>query len=139
MVFQAKKRDRARWKYADLNHDKQLNIEELTAFEIPEDFEYMKDFMLEEAYDSVDKNKDGKLSLKEFLGTCFFNKFYNKSGLFRKSIIFCQPKATSRTNQGNTNQRAYQCHATAPAINNRTMHMTTKILHLTNGAVYIYI
>jgi hypothetical protein len=63
-----KERDRRRWEKADLDKDDRLTKEELTPFLHPEEFDHMKDIMVEETMEDIDKNKDGKISLEEYIG-----------------------------------------------------------------------
>ncbi|EDO32638.1 predicted protein [Nematostella vectensis] len=65
------KRDRRRWEKADINRDDKLSKEEYTAFLHPEEYEYMKDVVVEETLDDIDKNKDGYVSLEEYLGDLY--------------------------------------------------------------------
>lgn len=65
------RRDRRRWEKADINKDDKLNKEEYTAFLHPEEYEYMKDVVVEETMEDIDKNKDGYLSLEEYLGDLY--------------------------------------------------------------------
>ena len=62
------RRDRRRWERADLDKDDQLTREEYTAFLHPEEFEHMKDVVVDETLEDIDKDKDGSLSLEEYLG-----------------------------------------------------------------------
>jgi Ca2+-binding EF-hand superfamily protein len=81
-----KERDRRRWEKADLDKDDRLTKEELTPFLHPEEFDHMKDIMVEETMEDIDKNKDGKISLEEYIGKSinFFAsaKFYFISYFF---------------------------------------------------------
>ena len=63
-----KTRDRRRWERADVDKDDRLTKEELTSFLHPEEFEHMKDIMVEETLADIDKDKDGKVSLDEYIG-----------------------------------------------------------------------
>ncbi|XP_071831461.1 calumenin-B-like isoform X2 [Apostichopus japonicus] len=61
------RRDRARWKLADIDRTGDLNQEEYTAFLHPEGFDHMKDLVAEETLEDMDKDKDGLVSLEEFI------------------------------------------------------------------------
>lgn len=64
-------RDKRRWKTADQNGDNALNLEEFTAFLHPEDHATMRDVVLVETIEDIDKNKDGKISLEEYIGDVY--------------------------------------------------------------------
>ena len=66
-----KERDRRRWEKADLNKDDSLTKDELTSFLHPEEFDHMKDIMVEETIDDIDKDKDGRISLDEYIGDMY--------------------------------------------------------------------
>jgi len=62
------KRDKVRFDMADADKDSILNFEEFTAFQHPEEFKYMADIVIEETLEDMDEDKDGKISLKEYIG-----------------------------------------------------------------------
>ncbi|XP_075234695.1 calumenin B scf [Lycorma delicatula] len=64
-------RDRRRWSVADLDKDDALNKEEFTAFLHPEETGHMRDIVVVETMEDIDKDKDGKLSLEEYIGDMF--------------------------------------------------------------------
>lgn len=61
-------RDRRRWYAADTNGDNFLTKEEFLAFLHPEESPHMKEFIVIEALEDIDKDKDGKISLDEYIG-----------------------------------------------------------------------
>lgn len=61
-------RDKRRWNAADEDGDKALTREEFAAFLHPEEVDRMKDIVVIETMDDIDKNKDGKISLQEYIG-----------------------------------------------------------------------
>jgi Ca2+-binding EF-hand superfamily protein len=65
---QSKHQDKIRWKYADFNEDGSLSLEELAAFENPENYETMKEYNVEATFQGLDVDNDGKISLMEYLG-----------------------------------------------------------------------
>lgn len=67
-----KRRDRRRWEAADLDKDDRLTKNELTSFLHPEEVEHMKAIMVEETMEDIDKDKDGKISLDEYIGKFSF-------------------------------------------------------------------
>ncbi|CAH8480962.1 unnamed protein product [Schistosoma turkestanicum] len=60
--------DRRRWVSADLDKDDSLNKSEFTDFVHAEDRPNMRDAVIDELLESVDKDKDGYVSEKEYLG-----------------------------------------------------------------------
>uniref|UniRef100_A0A224XN57 Reticulocalbin-3 n=1 Tax=Panstrongylus lignarius TaxID=156445 RepID=A0A224XN57_9HEMI len=64
-------RDRRRWSVADLSGDDQLTKEEFTAFLHPEETPRMMDLLVVETVEDVDKDKDGKVSLEEYIGDTY--------------------------------------------------------------------
>ena len=67
-----KRRDKRRWEKADLDKDNRLTKEELTAFLHPEEIDHMKEVMVDETLEDIDKDKDGRISKDEYIGkdTC---------------------------------------------------------------------
>lgn len=61
-------RDERRWKQADNSAKGYLIKEELTAFLHPEEYDHMKDMVIVETIEDIDKDKDGKISLQEYIG-----------------------------------------------------------------------
>ncbi|XP_028823287.1 calumenin-B [Denticeps clupeoides] len=68
-------RDERRFKMADQDGDLQADKEEFTAFLHPEEYEYMKDIVVLETMEDIDKNADGFIDLEEYIGD-----MYNKEG-----------------------------------------------------------
>ncbi|XP_062131841.1 calumenin-B [Drosophila sulfurigaster albostrigata] len=64
-------RDRRRWAVADLDLDDKLTREEFTAFLHPEEHPSMRDLVLQETTDDLDKDKDGKISVDEYIGDMY--------------------------------------------------------------------
>ncbi|XP_063978798.1 calumenin [Diachasmimorpha longicaudata] len=65
------KRDRRRWSVADQDGDDALTKEEFTAFLHPEETDHMKDVVVEETLEDIDKDGDGKISLAEYIGDMY--------------------------------------------------------------------
>lgn len=61
-------RDERRWKLADTDEDGQLNVDEFANFLHPEDSDHMKDVVILETMEDIDKDKDGKISMEEYIG-----------------------------------------------------------------------
>ncbi|XP_015758332.1 PREDICTED: calumenin-like isoform X3 [Acropora digitifera] len=61
------KMDERRWKAADLDHDGKLSKAEFAAFNQPWEYDYMHVVAAQENLEDMDKDKDGKISLQEFL------------------------------------------------------------------------
>lgn len=65
------KRDRRRWSVADSNGDDELTKEEFAAFLHPEETDNMRDIVVLETMEDIDKDNDGKISLKEYIGDMY--------------------------------------------------------------------
>jgi calumenin len=64
-------RDRRRWSVADTTGDDTLSREEFTNFLHPEESPYMRDIVVSETLEDIDKDKDGKLSVDEYVGDMY--------------------------------------------------------------------
>ncbi|XP_074088580.1 reticulocalbin-2 [Macrotis lagotis] len=61
-------KDKKRFEKANRDEVSGLSLVEFIAFEHPEEVDYMTEFVIQEALEEHDKNGDGFVSLKEFLG-----------------------------------------------------------------------
>lgn len=66
--IQMLKRDRRRWNMADEDQDEALTREEFTGFLHPEEVDKMREIIVVETMEDIDKDKDGKVSLQEYIG-----------------------------------------------------------------------
>ncbi|CAL8318352.1 unnamed protein product [Lota lota] len=64
-------RDERRFKIADKNGDLIADKEEFTAFLHPEDYDHMKEIVVQETLEDIDKNGDGFIDLKEYIGDMY--------------------------------------------------------------------
>ncbi|KAK9975862.1 hypothetical protein ABG768_021093 [Culter alburnus] len=64
-------RDERRFKMADGNGDHIADKEEFTAFLHPEEYEHMKDIVVLETMEDIDKNGDGFIDLEEYIGDMY--------------------------------------------------------------------
>ena len=64
-------RDRRRWDTADENNDGSLNKLEFKHFLHPEESDHMRDIVISETLDDIDKNGDGLISLEEYIGDMY--------------------------------------------------------------------
>ncbi|XP_020505259.1 reticulocalbin-3 isoform X2 [Labrus bergylta] len=64
-------RDERRFKMADRDRDGIATREEFTAFLHPEEFDYMRDVVVQETVDDIDKDGDGKINIHEYIGDMF--------------------------------------------------------------------
>lgn len=64
-------RDEKRFKVADRNGDLMADKEEFGAFLHPEDHVYMKDLVVEETMQDIDKNGDGFIDQNEYIGDMY--------------------------------------------------------------------
>lgn len=67
------KRDERRWGQADMDQDGFLTKEEFSHFLHPEDAEHMREIVVEETIEDIDKDKDGLISLEEYIGDMWPN------------------------------------------------------------------
>lgn len=75
------KRDRRRWDAADINIDGVLNREEFAAFLHPEEMSHMRDLVVYETLEDIDKDGDKKISVDEYIGKgCLIYKYLDKGG-----------------------------------------------------------
>lgn len=65
------RRDQRRWETADVDNDGALTMEEFTDFLHPEESERMKAIVVTETIEDIDKDKDGKISLAEYIGDMY--------------------------------------------------------------------
>lgn len=65
------KRDRRRWMTADSDGDDALSKEEFAAFLHPEETDHMRGIVVLETMEDIDKDKDGKISLQEYIGDMY--------------------------------------------------------------------
>ncbi|ESO97522.1 hypothetical protein LOTGIDRAFT_103470 [Lottia gigantea] len=61
-------RDKRRWERADTDKDNQLNKEEFSNFLHPEDAEHMREIVVLETLEDIDKDKDGFINEDEYIG-----------------------------------------------------------------------
>lgn len=64
-------RDRRRWSFADKDGDDHLSRKEFTDFLHPEDSQRMRDVVVTETIEDIDKNGDGKVSVDEYIGDMY--------------------------------------------------------------------
>ncbi|XP_069057083.1 reticulocalbin-3 isoform X1 [Pleurodeles waltl] len=65
------KRDERRFKQADKDGDMIATRDEFTAFLHPEEFDYMKDLVVKETLEDIDKNGDGFVDANEYIGDMY--------------------------------------------------------------------
>lgn len=71
------RRDERRWKKADRDGDNKLTKEEFADFLHPEEADHMRDIVVDETLEDIDKDKDGFISLEEYIGD-MYNEADNK-------------------------------------------------------------
>lgn len=64
-------RDRRRWSVADRDGDDNLTRVEFAEFLHPEEAPRMRDIVVSETIDDIDKDKDGKVSVDEYIGDMY--------------------------------------------------------------------
>jgi len=69
-------RDKRRWSVADKNKDESLDKDEYTCFMHPEACDEMKDVIVSETVEDIDKNKDGVVDLEEYINDLYRPEHY---------------------------------------------------------------
>ena len=64
-------RDQRRWNLADVNKDGELTREEFSTFLHPEDADHMRDIVITETLEDIDKDGDGRINLEEYIGDMY--------------------------------------------------------------------
>ncbi|XP_068580861.1 reticulocalbin-3 isoform X2 [Cebidichthys violaceus] len=64
-------RDERRFKTADRDGDGIATREEFTAFLHPEEYDYMRDVVVQETMEDIDKNGDGMVDIAEYIGDMY--------------------------------------------------------------------
>ncbi|GBM11402.1 Calumenin-B [Araneus ventricosus] len=64
-------RDLRRWEKADLDRSGSLTKKEFIDFVHPEESAHMRDIVVIETMEDIDKNKDGKISIEEYIGDMY--------------------------------------------------------------------
>jgi Ca2+-binding EF-hand superfamily protein len=64
-------RDERRWKVADYDTNGMLDRTEYGCFMHPEDCDHMRDIVVQETVEDIDKDKDGFVSLEEYIGDMY--------------------------------------------------------------------
>jgi Ca2+-binding EF-hand superfamily protein len=64
-------RDERRWKVADYDTNGMLDRTEYGCFMHPEDCDHMRDIVVQETVEDIDKDKDGFVSLDEYIGDMY--------------------------------------------------------------------
>ncbi|CAC5409694.1 Calumenin-A,Reticulocalbin-3,Calumenin,Reticulocalbin-1,Calumenin-B [Mytilus coruscus] len=64
-------RDERRWKAADKNKDGKLDKTEFSDFLHPEEAGHMRDIVVQETMEDIDKDKDGFISLEEYIADVY--------------------------------------------------------------------
>ena len=64
-------RDNRRWNLADLDKNGELSQEEFKAFLHPEDQDHMRDIVVMETLEDIDKDGDNKINVDEYIGDMY--------------------------------------------------------------------
>ncbi|XP_060086345.1 calumenin-like [Ylistrum balloti] len=64
-------RDHRRWEAADTDKDTKLSKDEFVHFLHPEDSDHMRDVVVQETIEDIDKDKDGFISLDEYISDVY--------------------------------------------------------------------
>jgi len=68
---QMESRDSRRWSMADVDKSGDLDKQEFSSFLHPEDAEHMRDVVVEETIEDIDKDGDGKININEYIGDMY--------------------------------------------------------------------
>lgn len=80
LLLAIKARDERRWKRADADKDGKLSKEEFAAFLHPEDYDYMKELIVIETMEELDRNNDGMIDLHEYIGDLYHPEEHEEGG-----------------------------------------------------------
>lgn len=91
------KRDRRRWTAADSDGDDKLTKEEFASFLHPEESEHMRDIVVQETMEDIDKNSDGQV---RFVDLMFLQCGHFKLCRFhwRSTLVICTEARKVKTN-----------------------------------------
>ena len=64
-------RDQRRWNLADLDHNGELSREEFQSFLHPEDADHMRDIVITETLEDIDRDGDGRINVDEYIGDMY--------------------------------------------------------------------
>lgn len=78
-------RDERRFRVADKNGDMMASKEEFTAFLHPEDFTHMKEIVVQETIEDIDRDGDGLIDLKEYIGDMYVGEIGSEEPEWVKS------------------------------------------------------
>uniref|UniRef100_A0AAQ4RN13 Calumenin b n=1 Tax=Gasterosteus aculeatus aculeatus TaxID=481459 RepID=A0AAQ4RN13_GASAC len=97
-------RDERRFKMADQDNDLKANKEEFTAFLHPEEYDHMKDIVVLETMEDIDKNADGLIDLDEYIGKFKFIFYISTINLHLTPLLYLvkAQDAGKRIECGNT-------------------------------------
>merc|ERR1711892_1487395 len=68
---QMEARDNRRWVLADVDKNGELSKDEFQAFLHPEDADHMRDIVVTETLEDIDKDGDGKINMEEYIGDMY--------------------------------------------------------------------
>jgi len=77
---QLMKRDKRRWAMADTDNDALLSKDEFMNFLHPEEVDSMKDIVVDETLEDIDKDRDGLISLQEYIGDMWPESYKENPG-----------------------------------------------------------
>lgn len=66
-----RRRDERRWKLADRDGDHALTKDEFMDFLHPEEAEHMRDVVVDETLEDIDKDADGRVSVEEYISDMY--------------------------------------------------------------------
>ncbi|XP_003728895.1 calumenin isoform X2 [Strongylocentrotus purpuratus] len=74
------RRDKKRWKVADMDNDGDLTYEEFVGFLHPEEKGHMREIVVEETMEDIDQNGDGFVDIDEYIGDMWPKSEREKGG-----------------------------------------------------------
>lgn len=130
----AVRKDLRRWKAADSSQDGMMSLKEFESFLHPEQFEHMHEISVVEKFENLDKNKDEKISIDEYLADLSLEGDQTKS---MKRNEWIKEETTKFNDQLDINHDSYLDKSELSRIMSKSElddHSITEAQHLMSSA-----